>query len=58
MADVGDTFKPGEKTPDSGLYTCDSGCSHQWSTDVAGHTLPPLPGGCSGAEWKLAEKRP
>lgn len=58
MAKAGDRFKPGEKAPVSGFYECDSPCAHRLSTDVAGHTLPPLPEGCSGAAWKLREARP
>ncbi|MFF3671670.1 hypothetical protein [Microtetraspora malaysiensis] len=44
--------------PESGIYECDSGCGHQWSTDVKGHRFPPLPDGCKGGGWKLKAKAP
>jgi hypothetical protein len=49
---------PGQKAPVSGFYECDSGCGHRYSTDVAGHVLPPLPEGCTGGGWQLAQARP
>ena len=58
MADIGDRFKPGERAPESGFYQCDCPNSHRWSTDVAGHPLPPLPEGCAGSRWTLKERRP
>jgi hypothetical protein len=60
MATIGDdaTFKPGQKAPVSGFYECESGCRHRFSTNVAGHVLPPLPDGCSGGAWRLAEQSP
>ena len=44
-------YKPGETVPASGIYECDCGQGHHWSTDVQGHTFPPLP--CSGTTWRL-----
>jgi hypothetical protein len=49
---------PGQRVPVSGFYECDCGTGHRYSTDVAGHVLPPLPQGCSGTGWRLAEARP
>jgi hypothetical protein len=51
-----ETFRPGEKVPASGIYECDSGCGHRWSTDVKGHRFPPLPDGCKGGGWRLATR--
>jgi hypothetical protein len=51
----GDVFHPGQTVPVSGIYECDSGCGHRWSTDVKGHTFPPTQEGCSGQGWKLAK---
>ncbi len=56
MTTVGDRFRPGEIVPVSGLYRCDGGCSHDWSTDVAGKRFPPLP--CRGDFWVLRIRRP
>lgn len=58
MAESGQLLKPGQKAPVSGFYKCDCGKEHRYSTDVAGHVLPPLPGQCSGTGWRLAEARP
>jgi len=58
MAQIGDRFRPGQTVPVSGFYQCDASCSHQWSTDVAGHTFPPLPADCRGAYWVLKTPRP
>jgi len=58
MAEVGDKFVPGRVVPDSGLYECDAVCDHQWSTDVKGRRIPPLPVGCGGKHWVLRRKRP
>lgn len=51
--DAGDghSYKPGMTVPASGIYECDCGAAHHWSTDVQGHTFPPLP--CSGTTWHL-----
>jgi hypothetical protein len=54
----GELLHPGQKAPVSGFYECDCGQSHGYSTDVAGHILPPLPHGCSGRGWRLAQARP
>ncbi|WP_405802558.1 hypothetical protein [Streptomyces sp. NBC_01187] len=48
-------YRAGQQVPASGIYQCD--CAeggHQWSTDVAGPTFPPLP--CSGSTWRLRTK--
>lgn len=39
--------------PESGIYECDCGQSHEYSTDVKGHRFPPLQDGCTGSGWKL-----
>ncbi|WP_256332951.1 hypothetical protein [Streptomyces sp. 2131.1] len=39
--------------PESGIYECDCGAGHHWSTDVKGHRFPPLPPGCPGGAWAL-----
>ncbi|MDH2388580.1 hypothetical protein QCN29_07235 [Streptomyces sp. HNM0663] len=44
---------PGEIMPASGIYECDCGGGHHWSTDVKGHRFPPLSAGCSGESWAL-----
>lgn len=49
---------PGQTAPVSGFYECDCGQRHRYSTDVAGHVLPPLPRECAGSGWRLAEARP
>ncbi|MFE9674684.1 hypothetical protein ACFYO5_11290 [Streptomyces sp. NPDC006259] len=46
-------YHPGEVVPQSGIYQCDCGQSHEYSTDVKGHRFPPLQNGCSGSGWKL-----
>jgi hypothetical protein len=46
-------FHPGEIVPTSGIYECDCGQPHEYSTDVKGHRFPPLHDGCSGSGWKL-----
>ncbi|MDK1348957.1 hypothetical protein QNO09_38055 [Streptomyces sp. 378] len=48
-----ESYRPGEKVPESGIYQCDCGQSHEYSTDVKGHPFPPLPQGCSGIGWTL-----
>ncbi|WP_433415000.1 hypothetical protein ACQP1V_36180 [Microtetraspora malaysiensis] len=53
-----ESYRPGMIVPESGIYECDSGCGHQWSTDVKGHRFPPLPDGCKGGGWKLKAKAP
>jgi hypothetical protein len=58
MAEVGETYRPGEEAPESGFYECDCPERHRYSTNVAGHTLPPMPAGRRGSQWRLAEKRP
>jgi hypothetical protein len=52
MVERGDSFRPGEIVPASGIYRCDAGCGHGFeSTDVKGHRFPPLPNGCRGGRW-------
>jgi hypothetical protein len=51
MAQVGDSFHPGEYVPVSGFYECDAADKHSWSVDVKGHRFPPLPDGCKGGNW-------
>ncbi|MER6684626.1 hypothetical protein [Streptomyces olivaceoviridis] len=46
-------YHPGKIVPESGIYECDCGQQHQWSTDMKGHRFPPLHDGCSGSGWKL-----
>lgn len=52
MATIGDTFKPGDVVPVSGIYKC-TRCNTPNSTDVKGHKFPPSH--CSGALWKLSK---
>jgi hypothetical protein len=55
----GDVFRPGSKVQASGIYECDSpGCDHQWSTNVKGHTFPPMQHGCDGRGWRLRNRTP
>jgi hypothetical protein len=51
--DSGTAHRPGEIVAESGIYQCDCGQSHPFSTDVKGHRFPPLPEGCTGSGWKL-----
>ncbi|MFD7425919.1 hypothetical protein ACFV6Z_02455 [Streptomyces sp. NPDC059818] len=53
MSDPRTTWHPGEIVPESGIYACDCGAAHHWSTDVKGHRFPPFPAGCSGSAWAL-----
>ncbi|WP_079133993.1 hypothetical protein [Streptomyces sp. EN23] len=55
MSDETASWHPGEIVPASGIYACDCGGEHHWSTDVKGHRFPPLPSGCSGRSWTLQE---
>lgn len=57
MNDETRMYRPGETVPESGIYECTCGKSHQafTSTDVKGHTFPPPPSGCSGVGWSLKE---
>jgi hypothetical protein len=50
-----EAYRPGETVPASGIYECTCGQGHRAfeSTDVKGHTFPPPPQSCSGAEWRL-----
>ncbi|MFF7213812.1 hypothetical protein ACFZAU_25275 [Streptomyces sp. NPDC008238] len=46
--------RPGEKVPVIGIYECTCGQGHRFtSTDVRGHTFPPVPKQCSGIGWNL-----
>lgn len=54
----GDVFRPGQKVRTSGIYECDGGCDHQWSTNVKGHTFPPMRDGCDGQGWRLRTQTP
>ncbi|MFJ6940191.1 hypothetical protein [Streptomyces sp. NPDC101132] len=47
------SWHPGEIVPASGIYECDCGGEHHWSTDVRGHRFPPLPDVCLGEYWTL-----
>ncbi|TQM32438.1 hypothetical protein [Nocardia bhagyanarayanae] len=53
-------LKPGQKAPASGIYECcgPTSCGHRFSTDVAGHRLPPLPADCKGGGWRLQQPTP
>ncbi|MGI5138117.1 MULTISPECIES: hypothetical protein [unclassified Streptomyces] len=44
---------PGEIVSVSGIYECDCGRDHEYSTDVKGHRFPPLHQACSGSGWRL-----
>jgi hypothetical protein len=56
MAAAGESHHPGTKVTDSGICECDGGCGH--STNVRGHTFPPLPEGCKGGGWRLTTRTP
>jgi hypothetical protein len=45
--------RPGEIVPESGIYECDCGAGHEYSTDVKGHRFPPLHDACPGSGRKL-----
>ncbi|MGW8396010.1 hypothetical protein ACWGLP_04835 [Streptomyces lydicus] len=51
------TYRPGEVVPQSGIYECDCGKAHRWSTstDVNGHRFPPLPEDCPGGAWIMKD---
>ncbi|MCV2460948.1 hypothetical protein OEB94_16825 [Streptomyces sp. ICN988] len=51
--DSDEVFRPGEIVPESGIYGCDCGQRHEYSTDVKGHPFPPLHGACTGSGWRL-----
>ncbi|GAA0316506.1 hypothetical protein GCM10010302_64500 [Streptomyces polychromogenes] len=53
MTSTKEWFHPGRIVPASGIYTCDCGGGHHWSTDVKTHRFPPLPPGCPGTSWTL-----
>jgi hypothetical protein len=54
MSESGEkTYHPGEVVPQSGIYECDCGQRHEYSTDVKGHRFPPLHESCSGTGWRL-----
>jgi hypothetical protein len=46
-------WHPGGIVPASGIYECDCGAGHHWSTDAKGHRFPPLPAGCAGRPWSM-----
>ncbi|MFI6122991.1 hypothetical protein ACIBCU_24950 [Streptomyces sp. NPDC051064] len=59
MSEERTSWHPGEVVPESGIYECDCGAGHHWSTDVKGHRFPPgfvhfkqqrLPAGV-GSSW-------
>lgn len=45
--------RPGDIAPTSGIYECDCGQHHEYSTDVKGHRVQPLHDACTGSGWKL-----
>ncbi|MEU6323336.1 hypothetical protein [Streptomyces sp. NPDC047009] len=51
--DTEQVHHPGEIVPVSGIYECDCGRDHEYSTDVKGHRFPPLHQACSGSGWRL-----
>ncbi|MFG2309256.1 hypothetical protein ACGFS9_11390 [Streptomyces sp. NPDC048566] len=53
MDEKQNAWHPGEIVPVSGIYACDCGRGHHWSTDVKGHRFPPMPGDCTGESWSL-----
>lgn len=56
---AGQVYHPGETVPASGIYECDGqGCDHQWSTNVKGHTFPPMHGDCAGRGWRMKSQTP
>ncbi|MEU6328817.1 hypothetical protein ABZ851_16310 [Streptomyces sp. NPDC047049] len=57
MSERTQRFRPGESVPESGIYECDCGKAHRWSTstNVKDHTFPPLPEDCSGGAWIMKD---
>ncbi|MCW2879466.1 MAG: hypothetical protein JWQ95_3566 [Sphaerisporangium sp.] len=58
MAAAGQSHHPGTHVRESGIYECDAGDGHRWSTDVKGNVFPPLPDGCKGGGWRMATRTP
>lgn len=57
MANVGDTFTPGQTVPTSGIYKCTQcGAQSSFSTDVKGKVF--LPSHHPGARWQLVQITP
>jgi hypothetical protein len=56
MAQIGDSFLPGEEVPDSGLYVCDTDDGKYWSVQLRGGRFPPLPSECNSSVWVLSYK--
>lgn len=48
-----ETFQPGELVPFGGVYECDCGRGHSFSTDFKGYPFPPLPEDCPGTVWRM-----
>lgn len=55
MSDEHAVFHPGEVVQDSGIYECDCGQAHEYSTDERGHPFPPLRPNCTGSGWRLKQ---
>ena len=54
MAKVGDLFRPGEASPEVGVYQCSgTGCTSTFKASVRGTPFPPAHHG--GAMWKLTQ---
>ncbi|MGW4303641.1 hypothetical protein [Streptomyces sp. NPDC004376] len=51
-------YHPGDVVPASGIYECDCGRAHEYSTDVKGHRFPPLRHDCGGHGWRLKAATP
>ncbi|MEU6577354.1 hypothetical protein [Streptomyces sp. NPDC046805] len=51
--ETGKVYHPGEIVPASGIYECDCGEEHDYSTDVKGHRFPPMQHDCRGSGWTL-----
>lgn len=59
MADVGDVFKPGQKVPNSGIYTVIHDPEHRQRHEVTcvfGKIFPPCAGCGSGVRFRLKAK--
>jgi hypothetical protein len=59
MADIGDSFRPGEKVPNSGVYAVTHDKKHNKKHDVTcikGKTFPPCAECGAGAQFVLRNK--
>jgi hypothetical protein len=57
VAEVGDSFLPGEPVPEAGVYICDGPFRHEFRAERSGGVFSPMPVTCFGKRWVLAHKR-